>query len=147
LENLLQAKVLIIPDINTDETGHADGHLRFIDNNTVLVNSLKHEYQYWRDGFLKMAKETGLNYVEMPWFTKKFKGEPLSSIGIYVNYLEVGNLIVFPLFEVEGNKDQEALNIISKVFPDKIIETININDIGFKGGLMNCITWNIKKQH
>ncbi len=145
LEEQLQAEVLIIPAINTDETGHADGHVRFIDDKTLLVNELKHEYLYWQEGFRKMIRESGLKYVEMPWFEHKRSGYPLSSIGIYVNYLEVGNLIMFPVFEVPGNKDQQALDVITKAFPDKIIESVQINDIGLKGGLMNCITWNIKK--
>ena len=42
------------------------------------------------------------------------------------------------------NKDNEALDLVHEVFPDKQIEPININDIARQGGLMNCITWNIK---
>ncbi|MBE0662287.1 MAG: agmatine deiminase family protein [Bacteroidales bacterium] len=145
LEEQLQAEVLIIPAISSDETGHADGHVWFIDSKTLLVNELKYEYLYWQDGFRRMIRESGLKYVEMPWFDKKYKGEPLSAIGIYVNYLEVGNLILFPVFEIPGNKDQVALDVIKKVFPDKIIEPVEINEIGLKGGLMNCISWNIKK--
>jgi agmatine deiminase len=144
LEELLQAEVLIIPAITGDETGHADGHVRFIDDKTLLVNELKYEYLYWQEGFRKMINDSGLKYVEMPWFDKKVKDEPLSAIGIYVNYLEIGNLIVFPVFDIPGNKDQQALDVIKKAFPDKIIEPVQINDIGLKGGLMNCITWNIK---
>jgi agmatine deiminase len=143
LENLLQAEVLIIPAHNTDETGHADGHIRFINDKTVLVNELAREFVYWKKGFMQMIKDSGLHYAEMPWFEKKFKGEPLSAIGIYVNYLEIGNLIIFPVFEVPGNKDQQALDTITKAFPNKIIEPVNINEIGLKGGLMNCISWNI----
>jgi len=145
LEKQLQAEVLIIPAITGDITGHADGHVRFLDDKTLMVNELKYEYLYWQKGFRKMIRESGLEYVEMPWFDKKFKGAPLSAIGIYVNYLEIGNLIVFPVFEIPGNKDQQAFDVIKKAFPDKIIEPVQINDIGLKGGLMNCITWNIRK--
>jgi len=61
-----------------------------------------------------------------------------------VNYLEIGNLIVFPVFELEGNKDEEAFDLISSLYPNKFIERINITDIAIEGGLMNCISWNIK---
>jgi len=144
LEEQLQTEVLIIPAITDDETGHADGHVRFIDDRTLLVNELKHEYLYWQEGFKKMIRESRLEYVEMPWFEKKFKDEPLSAIGIYVNYLEIGNLIVFPIFDFTGSKDQQALDVIKKAFPEKIIEPVKINEIGLKGGLMNCISWTIK---
>jgi agmatine deiminase len=80
----------------------------------------------------------------MPWFEPKLKNEPISALGIYVNYLEIDNLIIFPIFQIPGNKDQQALNTITNAFPNKIIEPININEIGLKGGLMNCISWNIR---
>jgi agmatine deiminase len=144
LEQHLHAKVLIIPDHTTDETGHADGHIRFINDKTVLVNELANEFKYWQQGFRKMIQQYGLDYIEMPWFEPKLKNEPISALGIYVNYLEIDNLIIFPIFQIPGNKDQQALNTITNAFPNKIIEPININEIGLKGGLMNCISWNIR---
>lgn len=145
LEKHLEAEVLSIPDINDDMTGHSDGHVRFIDDNTILVNQLDQELKYWTDGFLKMISRSGLNYIEMPWFIHKDKKHPETAIGCYVNYLEIGNLIVFPIFEIEANKDAEAIDIISKAFPTRIIETVNINEIATNGGLLNCISWTIKK--
>lgn len=147
LENYLDAEVLIIPDIKDDMTGHADGHLRFIDSNTVLVNQLDKEYKYWRDGFFKMIKQAGLNYVEMPWFTHKDKLHNNTAIGSYVNYLEIGNLIIFPIFDLPGNFDDKAVSIIQSAFPDRIIETVNINEIANEGGLLNCVTWNIRTEN
>lgn len=144
LETALGVPVLVIPDINTDVTGHADGHVRFIDGQTVLVNDLAEEYIYWREGFLKMIGESGLIYEEMPWFTWEDKENPDSTVGCYVNYLEIGDVILFPVFEVEGNKDMEALNVIRRVFPKKEIEPINVNDVARFGGLLNCISWTVK---
>lgn len=144
LEELLGVEVLFIPDLKTDVTGHADGHLRFIDQETVLVNELKNEFKYWKDGFLSMAKSANLSFVEMPWFEHRDKKYPETAVGGYVNYLEAGALILFPVFEVRGNRDMEALNVISSVFPDRKIEPININEIGKYGGLLNCISWTVK---
>lgn len=124
-----------------ESRGHADGHLRFVNSNTLLVNELKNEFQYWKNGFKKVAKESGLDFVEMPWFEDKEHRD--SAIGCYVNYFETGSLILFPIFEVDGNKDEQALEVINSVFPDRTIEPININEIGKYGGLMNCISWNI----
>jgi len=62
-----------------------------------------------------------------------------------VNYLEVDNLIVIPIFETEKNKDQEVYDKFRMIFPDRKIETINYNEIGFYGGLLNCTTWTIKE--
>jgi agmatine deiminase len=125
-------------------TGHADGHLRFIDSNTVLVNELKGEFKYWRDEFLKMVKQAGLDFIEIPWFEHKDRNYKDTAIGGYVNYLEIGKVILFPIFEIKGNKDKEAIATIKKVFPDRIIEPINVNEIAKHGGLLNCVTWTIK---
>ena len=145
LENILETKVYLIPDVTNDMTGHSDGHLRFIDDKTLLVNSLEQELKYWQNGFKKMIKDSGLSYIEMPWFSFSDKNHKESAIGIYVNYLEIGNLIVFPIFEIDGNKDEEAQKVIKEAFPNKIIEPININEIANEGGLLNCISWNIKQ--
>lgn len=145
IERLLKTKILLIPDVTEDMTGHADGHLRFIDSNRVLVNELKGEFKYWQDGFLKMVKQAGLDYTEIPWFEHKDRNYKDTAIGGYVNYLEIGKVILFPIFEIKGNKDKEAIATIKKVFPDRIIEPINVNEIAKHGGLLNCITWSIKK--
>lgn len=67
---------------------------------------------------------------------------PDSAIGIYVNYLELNNLIVLPIFGRE--EDKEAVAVLKKAFPNKAIETINYNDVALEGGLVNCTTWVIK---
>ena len=146
IEALLEARVILVPDINPlyDLTGHADGYLRFIDDKTIIVNELESEFKYWKDGFLRMIKETGFKYTEIPWLADYDEDFPKSALGIYINYLEIGNLIIMPIFEIEGNKDQEVYDLFKSIFPQKIIETVNINTVGREGGLMNCISWNIK---
>ena len=146
IERKLNAEVIIIPQIKSDMTGHADGLVRFKDEKTIIVNNLNDEYKYWGNAMKKVIQEYGFNYIEMPVFDYKvqYKNKSMSAIGCYMNYLEIGNLIIFPVFELEGNKDAEALNLMSDLYPTKIIEKININEIALKGGLMNCISWNIK---
>ena len=92
----------------------------------------------------KIISDKNFKYINMPIFEYKVKNYPDSAIGCYMNYLEVDDVIVFPIFEVAGNKDKEAVDLITELYPDKTIELININSIARAGGLMNCITWNIK---
>jgi agmatine deiminase len=106
----------------------------------------KHSPTYWKKKMEKLIPEKGLEYVNMPFFEYKEKQYSSSAIGCYVNYLEVGNLIIFPIFEVPGNKDDECLDLMAELYPRHKIEPININDIVRKGGgLMNCISWNVLK--
>ncbi len=147
LEILLNAEIIIIPQINTDMTGHADGMIRFVDQNTILGNDRNQEYKYWRDEINKVLRKHNLEYIDIPFFENKEinKKYPDNAIGCYVNYLEVGNLILLPIFEVAGNKDNEVLEKFKIIFPDRIIETINYNEIGYFGGLLNCSTWTINE--
>jgi len=147
IERLLEAWVILIPDIHPpyDLTGHADGYVRFLNEKTILVNEIKNnEYKYWKDGFQKMVKLHGLDYIEVPWFEYKEKDYPNSAIGLYLNYLEIGDLIILPVFDVKGNLDQKVIDLFKSVFPYKQIETVVINQVAREGGLMNCISWNIK---
>jgi agmatine/peptidylarginine deiminase len=78
----------------------------------------------------------------MPFFVSKDSKHPLSAVGVYVNYLEVNNLIVLPVFGRE--EDNQAINIIKETFPDRTVETIDYNDVAYEGGLLNCTTWVVK---
>ncbi|MBR4924659.1 MAG: agmatine deiminase family protein [Prevotella sp.] len=142
LSDLLEAEVIIIPAENDDLTGHADGMVRFVDRETILGNNRSEEYKYWTNGIEKVLKDYNLKYIDVPFFySYKDSKHPDHAIGVYVNYLEISNLIVLPVFEVEGNKDEEAIAAFKQIFPDKIIETINFNDVALEGGVLNCTTW------
>lgn len=145
LSRLFEAEVYTIPSINKDMTGHADGHLRFVNKDTVVVNEMKEEYAYWKKGFDKMIEKSKLKFETLPMFFDKDPKHPESAIGIYVNYLQIGNLIIFPIFQVDGNKDVEALGKMMNLFPESeyLIEPVQVNNIAQKGGLLNCISWNI----
>jgi agmatine deiminase len=145
IETFLESEVIIIPQIKSDFTGHADGLVKLIDSNTILGNDLDFEYKYWSKAMRNLIASKNFKYINMPIFEYKEKEFPDSAIGCYMNYLEIGDLIVFPIFEVSGNKDKEAIDLMTELFPNKTIEPININPVAREGGLMNCITWNIKK--
>ncbi len=142
LSELLDAEIIVIPAQKSDYTGHADGMVRFIDHDTILGNNRSEEYKNWSSGIEKVLKDKNIKYVDVPFFYGfKDSKHPYNAIGIYVNYLEVGNLIVLPVFEVEGNRDSEAIDAFKQIFPDKIIETINYNEVALEGGILNCSTW------
>ena len=136
-------EIIIIPAQNSDMTGHADGMVRFVDRNTILGNDLTTELKYWREGMQKVIEEKGLKYINVPFFEPKDRKNPLSAVGVYVNYLEVNNLIILPVFG--RDEDEQVICIIKGVFPDRNIETIDYSDVAKEGGLLNCTTWVITK--
>ena len=143
LSKLLECEIIIIPAQKGDYTGHADGMVRFVDRNTILGNKLADEYKYWQKGMQKVIDTYNLTYIDVPFLTDiKDPKHPGSAIGIYVNYLEVNDLIVMPIFN--RDEDNQVLEILQRTFPNKIIETIDYNDVAKEGGLLNCTTWVVR---
>lgn len=147
LSVLLECKdIIIIPALksqNEDFTGHADGMVRFVDRNTIIGNERRpDEYQYMKDGLQKAIDTFNLTYIDVPYFEDKDPNHPDSAVGIYVNYMEVNNLIVLPVFG--RDEDNRVLEIFRKTFPYKDIETIDYNEVAKEGGLLNCTTWVVK---
>jgi agmatine deiminase len=145
LEELLEVELIVIPQINLDMTGHADGMVRFLDKSTLIGNSLNQELMYWKKGMTKILKDHNIEYLDVPFFEHKDKKHTETAVGVYVNFLEIGQLILLPIFEIEGNHDEEVYDLFRAFYPDRIIETININEIAFNGGLLNCISWTIEE--
>ena len=147
LKEIFETEIIIIPTISGDTFGHADGCIRFCGDNKIIVSELENEFQYFKKAISKIATENKFEICELPRFEFKDKKHSENAIGIYLNYLEIGELIIFPIFNIDGNKDEKAITKIKEIFPNKIIEPIEINEIGLNGGLMNCISWNIQKPY
>ena len=145
LAGLLEAEIIVIPAQKTDMTGHADGMVRFINRDTLIGNDRAMEYKYWAQGIDAVLQRYRMHYEDVPFFYDyKDPKHPHHAIGIYVNYLQVGNLLVLPVFNVPGNKDAEALARIRALFPARTVVPFNCNDIALEGGLLNCITWTLR---
>lgn len=149
LAQLLECEeLIIIPSLNktVDFTGHADGMMRFVNRDKVLVIKYDDKYKKdWWKNTQRILETNNISYVEVPFFEDELDPQtPDSAIGVYVNYLEVNDLIVLPVFGRE-EVDQQVINILKEQFPNKTIEKINYNEIAKKGGLLNCTTWVMRK--
>ena len=133
LEKLLEASVLIIPSLKSDMTGHADGMVRFVDENTVVTNAPLSPYGF-ETKVKKSLQNYGFNVIDFPYFYSK--GD--SAVGCYLNYLETEKSIFLPVFGVDT--DNEAIELAKNIFYKTIIP-VNINEIAEYGGLLNCISW------
>ncbi|TSA37660.1 MAG: hypothetical protein D4R64_05560 [Porphyromonadaceae bacterium] len=155
IELLLKAEVLIVPADPDDMTGHADGMVRFCDANTILVNSLKEEDPDWVIRIRRTFRGKGFKFINIPFFQDPFPEKEASAVGIYLNFLEIANLILLPVFAdqelqtVDGisvsDLDKKVIRQFEDLYPNHMVRPIEINRIGRKGGLMNCISWNIKQ--
>ena len=133
LEKLLEASVLIIPSLKSDMTGHADGMVRFVDENTVVTNAPLSPYGF-ETKVKKSLQNYGFNVIDFPYFYSK--GD--SAVGCYLNFLETEQAIFLPVFGVD--MDSEAVETAKNIF-NKTIVPVNINEIAKDGGVLNCISW------
>ena len=144
---LLECEIIVIPSLNktVDFTGHADGMVRFVNRDKVL--GIKYDDKYrkdWWKNTQKILENNNISFVEVPFFEDAPDPDnPESAIGVYVNYLEVNDLIVLPVFD--RDEDNQVISILQEQFPNKTIEKINYNEIAKKGGLLNCTTWVMRK--
>lgn len=137
-------QIIIIPQEPNDSVGHSDGMVRFIDENTVLVNKYPDDKTY-KDFGLSLRwslKNAGLDYVELPYDSWQNSKES-DARGCHINFLEVGENIFFPIFGTHSS--QIAYLIMEEVFTGRNIIDIDCNDLAIQGGVLNCATWNIKK--
>lgn len=133
LEQLLEARVIIIPSLRSDMTGHADGMVRFVDENTVIGNT-SHSL-FGLEAHIKLAlRNHGIEVIDFPYLYSK--GD--SAVGCYLNFLETEQAIFLPVFGVD--MDSEAVETAKNIF-NKTIIPVNINEIAKDGGVLNCISW------
>lgn len=135
LEQLLEAKVIIIPSLRSDMTGHADGMIRFVDENTAVGNSSRSLFGL--EAHIKTTlRNHGIEVIDFPYFDSK--GD--SAVGCYLNFLETEQTIFLPVFGVD--MDNEAIDTAKNIF-NKTIVHVNINEIAKDGGVLNCISWEL----
>ena len=133
LAKLLEANVIIIPSLKSDMTGHADGMVRFVNENTVVANAPLSPFGF-ETKVKKALQNHGIEVLDFPYFDSN--GD--SAIGCYLNFLETGQAIFLPVFGVDT--DNKAVQTAKHIFHKAIIP-VNINEIAADGGLLNCISW------
>lgn len=142
LEELLSAQVIIIPSLSSDMTGHADGMVRFVDENTVVGNATSYQ-----NGLEQRIKKVlalhGINTIDFPYFSSA-RG---SAAGCYLNFLEADSFheadrrLLLPVFG--HSMDEQAVRAAEQIFAVPIIP-IRIDEIAKSGGGLNCVSWEIR---
>lgn len=135
LQRMLEAKIIIIPSLKpkSDMTGHADGMVRFVGENTVIGNTpmspggLEHRIK-------NTLKRHSISVIDFPYFELGKN----SAVGCYLNFLETKKHIFLPVF---GNEvDNQAISKAKSIF-SKPVAAVNIGEIAEQGGCLNCIAW------
>lgn len=145
LETELQRDVIIIPRMEHDEIGHADGMVRFVDRETMLVNhNIKRDMKFENNLVCQLACND-INVELLPYEPYGNKSW-LDATGIYMNYLVAGKNLFIPSFG-----DEEDYLIFSNCKAHTTLlhiygaEYNNIDvpcsDLARFGGLLHCLSW------
>ncbi|HDY75749.1 MAG TPA: hypothetical protein ENH49_04420 [Candidatus Marinimicrobia bacterium] len=156
IKNKLQLdRIIIIPIHPDDFTGHVDGAVRFINENTVLINydkdvldnaKLLHTYkrQLIEQFFYSLRMSlynTGLKWEYLTYVEGKQKDEkdPKNNFNLYLNFLNLENLILMPSYGMDKYDDMAKADL--ERYYSKEVVKINAKALSKKGGMINCVTW------
>ena len=135
IEKAFSAKLVVIPWDKEEKYGHADGMVRYVSGNHVLINNYKDIDSELRQRLLDALR---------PYFSQISELEYGSAQRVdswaHINYLQVNNLIFVPQLEIPS--DKLAVEQISKTFPASTIIPVEVKGIVKKDGALNCVTWN-----
>ena len=135
LSQLLEAKVVLIPEDCYDVYGHADGMVRFMGNGRVLLNNYC--------DFDKALRKRLLAALS-PHFciTELHYGAYTDRSWAYINFLHVGQHILIP--KIEDKLGEMAFKQIVDAFPQCYCHPVyHYKNIVQEGGALNCSTWTI----
>ena len=132
-------KIVFVPTVPYDITGHSDGMVKFINEDTIFLND-----------FSKICSKTYLNKLHRA--LKGFNVVPMTNelhknklkddaTGDYINMIVVKDLIFLSAY---GNtSDEVAFRTVEAAFPSHDIKQIKTNALAAKGGVLHCATWNL----
>jgi len=140
LEEVLQAEVIVVPRPPHDPIGHADGVLRFLDEDTVVLNDFQGPEATYGRRLRSVLRQHGLECVPVPYFVEDHVTDGIpSAVGCYVNYLRTEKLLILPVFGVA--RDDAVLRRFESLFSGTRIVPLPCTRLARQGGCLNCISW------
>jgi agmatine deiminase len=143
LRHLLDVEeVIVIPVERGDVIAHSDGMVRFLDDETVLVNDYSKVDAAFGQRLRSRLRKARLRMIDLLYCPSPELNEGIpSAVGCFANFLMVRGLVVVPSFGIP--EDLAAMRVISEHAPDLTIRTIDCSDLAREGGLLNCATFTI----
>ena len=127
---------------DTDKYGHSDGFVKWCGGNRILMGNHGDQYPEEAVAIRHILEEYGFEVTEMRFVDKV--GSPRTALNwAYINFLQVGNKIIMPIFNIK--EDAIAWQYIHEAFPDCEIHQIEMAEVAEEGGALHCISWNIRR--
>lgn len=144
LAQVFKAECIFIPKEPYDIIGHSDGVVRFVSDNCVLINDYTVVDPNYGVKLRSLLENKGLEVDTLPMFqeTGVARHSLQSAVGIYINYLRVGNIVVLPGYDRE--EDDIAMKKMHQVIPNAVVHQVPCRSLAEQGGVLNCVSWTIR---
>jgi agmatine deiminase len=131
--------LIVIPKEPFDPIGHADAMVRFINEDTVLVNDYSQVDPAFGERLTNVLRRHGLTLELLPYYHEKkaTAGIP-SAVGNFTNFLRTEKVLIVPAYGSEH--DAIALRKLESVLPLVPIVPLDCTDLAREGGVLNCVT-------
>ncbi len=135
-------EIVMIPVEPGDPYGHADGCVRFLNENTVMINEPQKSHPKFDRALRKILEKHRLGFHEMPIFIDHDSKHKDSAVGNYINYLDADGLVVLPCYEGYAHQNERALQAwASCPRGTEPFTWIEATPIAKHGGVLNCVSW------
>ena len=147
-------KLIVIPTDPWDITGHADGTVRIVNENRVLVNylsdmlvkgkskwtSLEYDtFTRWIEHLDRTLVNAGFKIERMPCSFEP-NGSSWSAWGVYLNFLLLDDILIMPWFEGEKKNNERVQSELSQLY-NRPVHGVYADELSEWGGIVNCVTW------
>ncbi len=139
LEMHFGARLIILPWDSSEMYGHADGIVRFVDDDTVIMTNYSQVDARIADRFRSILKAHFKTVLELHYDVQDLSPNSWA----YINWLQTDKVLILPSFGIP--EDEQAFKQIERWMPAYRghIEMADATDLIQGGGCFNCATWTI----
>ncbi|MDX4037692.1 agmatine deiminase family protein [Aliarcobacter skirrowii] len=128
--------LIIIPKQPYNIYGHSDSMVRWIDENSVLVNDFSIESKTFNNKLIKALQKHHLNIKAMKYSNSFFTKD--RDWGAYLNFIKIEDILIVPIYGLK--EDILVLKQLQNIYKNCIIEPIKFNSIIKEGGALHCVS-------
>ena len=130
-----------------DTDSHIDTLVRFCNPTTLAYVKCDDQQDEHYESLLKMEAElmklvdmngNAFHLVPLPWPDACFAGDGHRLPATYANFLIINEAVILPIYNVK--QDQEAVNVLNSIFPDRKIIPVLCRTLIEQHGSLHCIT-------
>lgn len=139
LRDAFQCDIIFVPWDQQEELklGHSDGIVHYVGNGKVLLTNY-HDFDSNLYQQYHKALESRFEVTTLKYQSKEINDNSWA----YINYLQVGNLVLVPQLGIE--EDEQAIEQIGLALPECEVVGIPALEAVEDGGALNCVSWNVQ---